>query len=97
MPSNLDDDVVFTQPKTVEERAEIAEACMLRLELAMPTLLDDMDNTTDTAYAAMPERLYVVDTDGVVTHRAEPGPFGFDVDAWQAAIDAVLAREAQTV
>ena len=49
----------------MEERAGVARVCMLRLELAMPTLLDDIENSTDLAYAALPERLYVVGTSSV--------------------------------
>ena len=74
------------------ERASVAQACMLRLELAMPTLLDDMENSTDLAYAALPERLYVVDTDGAVAYKSGPGPFGFDVDAWEQVISDLASR-----
>lgn len=90
MPHNLDDDVVFYQPKTMEERAQVAEACILRLELAMPTLLDDMDNSTDRSYAARPERLYVIDRQGTVAFQSGPGPFGFDVASWEQAIEAIV-------
>lgn len=86
VPHNLDDDVVFYQPKSIQERAEIAQTCMLKLDLAMPTLLDDMDNSTDTAYAALPERLYVIDRLGKVTFQCGPGPWGFDIEGWQTAI-----------
>lgn len=88
MPANLTDAVVFDQPTTTDERAQLAETCVLRLSLAMPTLLDDMDNTTDAAYAALPERLYVVGTDGRVAFKCALGPFGFDVGAWESAIAA---------
>ena len=54
MGMNHRDDVVFNQPKNMEERAHVAEACMLRLELAMPTLLDDMENSTDEALLPCP-------------------------------------------
>jgi len=84
--SNLDDDVVFYQPKSLAERANIAQACMLRLDLTMPTLLDDMNNSTDAAYAAMPERLYVIDQRGIVTYQSGPGPWSFDADEWRDAI-----------
>ena len=83
---NHDDEVVFHQPRTVEERAAVAEACVRGLSLAMPTVLDDMQNTVDTAYAALPERLYVVDRAGRIAWRSGPGPFGFDIDGWEAAI-----------
>ena len=89
LPHNLKDEVVFYQPKNLEERADVAQACVLGLDLKMPTLLDDMDDTTDVAYAALPERLYVIDTDGTVTYQCGPGRFGFDVDAWLAALKAI--------
>lgn len=91
VPHNLDDDVVFYQPKSIQERAEIAQTCMLKLDLTMPTLLDDMDNSTDTAYAALPERLYVIDRLGKVTFQCGPGPWGFDIEAWQTAIEMAVS------
>lgn len=91
VPHNLDDDVVFYQPKSIQERAEIAQTCMLKLDLAMPTLLDDMDNSTDTAYAALPERLYVIDRLGKVTFQCGPGPWGFDIEGWQTAITMAVS------
>lgn len=90
VPHNLEDDVIFSQPKTIEERGVIAAACMLKLELKMPTLLDDMDDTADEAYAAQPERLYVIDTDGNVAYQSGMGPWGFDVASWDKAIEAQL-------
>jgi hypothetical protein len=91
VPQNLEDDIVFGQPKSLAERAEVAKACVLKLELEMPTLLDDMDDSTDVAYAALPERLYVIDSAGIVTFQCGPGPFGFDVDGWVEAIENVTA------
>ena len=74
----------------MEERANVAAACVLRLELAMPTLLDDMDNSTDRSYAAHPERLYVIARDGTVAFQCGPGPFGFDVAGWEQAIETIV-------
>lgn len=91
LPSNVEEDIVFEQPTTIEERASVAEACVLQLRLAMPTLLDGIDNATDRAYAALPERLYLVDAGGTVVHQSGPGPWGFDVDAWEQAIREHLA------
>lgn len=87
---NVDEDVVFYQPKSIDERADIAQVCMLKLDLAMPTLLDDMNNSTDAAYAAMPERLYVVDQRGIVTYQSDPGPWGFDAGEWRNAVERVV-------
>ncbi len=91
IPVNHTDDVVFMQPTTYEERAEVAEACVQRLNLKMPTLLDTIDDEVDKKYAALPERLYVIDADGVVTHQGGPGPFGFDPEAWEKSIRETLA------
>ena len=85
---NLNDDVVFQQPTTEDERAEVAEACVLRLSFEMPMLLDDLTNQVDGRYCALPERLYLLDAEGVIVYRSDPGPWGFDVDAWLAAIEA---------
>lgn len=90
LPHNLKDEVVFYQPKNLEERADVAQACVLGMDLKMPTLLDDMDDTTDEAYAAQPERLYVIDTGGNVAYQSGMGPWGFDVASWERAIEAQL-------
>ena len=37
---------------------------MINLKFEMPILLDNMDNEVDGNYAAMPERLYVIDPEG---------------------------------
>ena len=68
------------------ERVEAAGACMLNLSLTMPMALDEMSNVVDTAYAALPERLYLIDAEGRIAYRSGPGPWGFDIDAWEGAI-----------
>jgi len=83
---NIDDDVVFNQPKTEQDRAEVAEACAIGMELKMPMLPDRLSNEVDTAYAALPERLYVIDREGTICYRSEMGPWGFDVDAFEKAL-----------
>ena len=87
---NLEQEIVYTQPKTEDQRVEIAAACMLDLELELPMLLDAMTNEVDTAYAALPERLYVIDAEGKIAYRGDPGPWGFDADGWEEAIQAQL-------
>lgn len=83
---NFDDEVIFNQPETLAEREALAQVCALRLNMEMPMLLDDLDNRADTLYAALPERLYVLDADGVVRFRTVVGSPGFDVDAWETAV-----------
>jgi hypothetical protein len=86
VPQNLEQGVVLDQPKTEKERIGAAEACSIGLDLKLPMALDDMGNTVDEAYAALPDRLYVVASNGKIEFRSEPGPWGFDVDAWEKAI-----------
>jgi hypothetical protein len=84
---NLTDEVVYSQPTSEDERAHVAEACVLGLSFEMPMLLDDMTNQVDIAYSALPERLYVIDPQGVIAWRSDMGPFGFDVDTWVSEIE----------
>ncbi len=79
--------VVYAQPTREEERVEVASACLLDLQLEMPLVLDGMSNEVDTAYAALPERLYLVDAEGRIAYRGEPGPFGFHPDEWEKEIE----------
>ena len=86
--SNVRSEIVYDEPTTEAERAEVAQVCVLRLNLHMPMVLDAMDDAVDAAYAAMPERLYVIDAAGHIAWRSEMGPFGFDPDAWEQQIAA---------
>ena len=89
---NLTDEVIYKQPKTEAEREAVAEACVVGLRFEMPMLLDEMSNKVDAAYAALPERLYVINRDGRIRYRSEPGPWGFNVDDWEKAIREILER-----
>ena len=95
MQINVDEEVLFAQPKTAEEREHVAEACALHLDLPITmkrrNLIDDMDNSTDLAYSALPDRLYLVGTDGRIVYRSGPGPMGFRPEQLEAAIIEYLA------
>ena len=80
---NVDDGVIFDEPTTADERAAVAQTCVLRLNLAMPMLLDDMMNAAESAYVALPERLYALDADHRVAWKSLSGPAGFDTEAWR--------------
>ena len=91
--SNRDDGVVYNQPTTITERAQVAEACMLHLNLKMPMLLDNMANEAEENYVATPERLYVIDKGGLIIYRGKPGPHGFNIDEWADVIRDLSLRE----
>ncbi len=80
LESNKEDDVLFAIPTSLPERLEVAQCCVGDLGILFPALVDDMDNTTDTAYTAWPERIYLVGRDGRMVYKSRPGPFGFDAE-----------------
>ncbi len=90
LPLNEQAGIAEPQPRTAEERQQVAQTCALRLRFSIPTLLDDMHNTTDTAYAALPDRLYLIERDGRIAYRSEPGPWGFTVEDLEAAVERCL-------
>jgi hypothetical protein len=88
-PPNIDDDVLYTQPTTEDERAEVAAACMLRFNFSFPMVLDNMTNEVEGKYKAMPERLYMLNADGRVTWKCGLGPHLFDPDGFEKAAKAL--------
>ena len=90
MESNVEEDVLVANHATIEERFAAARAGVDRLGLTMPVLVDALDDTVSEAFAAWPERIYVVDAHGRIAHAGGPGPFEFDPDAAAAALDGLL-------
>ena len=90
MESNEEDGILVPQHTTLEERIAIARVGAERLGLTMPLLVDGMTNTASEAFAAWPERLYVVDAGGHIAYEGARGPWGFDPDAARAALEDVL-------
>jgi hypothetical protein len=87
MSSNLRDKVVFASPKDEVERAFVAGACVRKLGIEIPAVIDEFGNSTEQAYTGWPDRLYVIDTNGRVAYKSKPGPFGFKADELRAAIE----------
>jgi len=91
MESNLKDKVVFASPKTEEERAFIAGACVRKLGIEIPAVLDEFGNSTEKAYTGWPDRMYVIDASGHIVYKSKPGPFGFKADELKDAIVRMVA------
>ena len=78
---------IVEDPVSLLERKEVAKVCMTKLSLEpMPALVDDMDDSVNTAYAAWPDRLYLIGRDGRVAYHGGRGPFGFTPDELEMAI-----------
>ena len=78
MAINEKENVVFRDPQQYDERTEVAGICSTNLGIEFPALVDTIDNATERAYTAWPDRLYVIDSDGRVALKSAPGPFGFN-------------------
>ena len=88
--SNLKEKVVFASPRSEDERAFVAGACVRKLGIEIPAVLDEFGNSTESAYTAWPDRLYLIDAAGRVAYKSRPGPFGFSADQLKAAILKVV-------
>jgi len=85
---NLKDKISVPSPKNLQERCVLAETCLTKLSLKIPPLIDDLANSTEIAYTAWPDRLYVLDRDGNIAYKSRPGPYGFK----PGEMDDVLKR-----
>jgi Iodothyronine deiodinase len=83
------------QPKDWQERRKVAKDFAATLKVLVPVLVDTMDDAVGKAYAAWPDRLYVIDRDGKIAHQGGPGPFGFApaVRAAPAILDKLLEQK----
>jgi hypothetical protein len=59
----------------------------------MPVLVDEMDDAVSEAFAAWPERIYVVGGNGRIVFAGGPGPFEFDPEAAESALETLLTPE----
>jgi myo-inositol 2-dehydrogenase/D-chiro-inositol 1-dehydrogenase len=75
-----------------EDRAFIAGACVRKLGIEPPAVLDQFGNATEKAYTAWPDRLYVIDAAGRVAYKSRPGPFGFKAGELRDALGRIVPR-----
>ena len=87
MDANKTEGVCYPQPKTLAQRVAIANDFTRRFHYPVPLLVDPIDNPANRLYAGWPERLYVVDEQGVIVYKGQTGPNGYhpeEVEAWLA-------------
>ena len=94
MRSNIKDNVLFRSPRDEAERATVAGACVRKLGIKFPALIDGFDNRVETAYTGWPDRLYLIAPGGRVLYKSKPGPFGFHPDDLGAALQAAVGAAA---
>ena len=85
---NLRDGILIRNPFTFGERSRVADSCVRNLGIEIPAVVDDIANSTEAAFTAWPDRLYVIDRQGRVAYKSAPGPYGF----YPAEAEAVLRQ-----
>ena len=93
------DDVCYAQPKTLEQRVAIANDFTKRYKYSVPFGIDEMNNAANDAYAAWPERLYIIDEQGRIGYKGGNGPFHYDpkeIRAWLAVRYGEVKHSADT-
>jgi hypothetical protein len=86
MLANRRSEIRVQDPRTADERYEVAQTCALRLRIRMPVVIDNMDNEAARQYGGWPDRLYLIGRDGRIAWQGGPGPFGFQPELLEAAI-----------
>ena len=86
VPANVKEGIIFEQPESADERADVAATCMLRYNFSFPMLMDGMENEAEDKYQAWPDRLYLIDGDGKIAYKGGMGPLYFDVDEFEGVI-----------
>ncbi len=84
MDSNRKDKIVIKQPRAFTERREAAKILVERLHYDIPLAIDGMENRAEAAYAAWPERLYIVEKGGGSSTAGDWGPSGSTRRRWSA-------------
>jgi hypothetical protein len=93
MESNQLQNFVLKQPRVFDERKKAAGILVDRLKYRLPLAIDTMDNRTEKAYAAWPERIYILGGGGTVLFKGDVGPFGFHPDEAEKALANFFRNE----
>ena len=76
------------------ERQEVCTACVDDLNIPIPAIIDHLDDRVNKAYAAHPDRMYLVGKNGKIAYAGARGPSGFKPDELEKAITRELSGEA---
>ena len=91
--SNEEAGIRVLQHTALEDRVAEALAGARRLGLSMPVLVDGMENAVSEAFAAWPERIYVIGADGRIAFKGGPGPWEFDPEAAGRALGEIVRMD----
>lgn len=63
-----------------------------RMDFPLPLRVDLIDNSAMTAYAAWPERLYIIDEAGGIAYKGGNGPIFFEPDEVEEWLEERFTR-----
>lgn len=86
--------ILIRQPESLKERCQVATQFSASMNITTPIVVDGIDNQVGRDYGAWPDRLYVIDRNGVVTFTGGPGPFGFNPREMEQALVMLTLEEA---
>lgn len=89
---NIKAHIFLHSTRTLSERCSVAGTCVTKLGIEFPAVVDDLANTTERAYTAWPDRLYVIDRDGRVAYKSKPGPFGFKPEEVSQTLERLFPK-----
>jgi hypothetical protein len=83
MQSNVRDGVLFRSPKDETERASVTNACVRKLGIKFPALIDGFDNPVEGANKGWPDRHYlIIGRGGHILTKVNLVNSGFTRRAW---------------
>jgi hypothetical protein len=90
MESNKRDGFVHLQPKVLAERQALGRILVEKLKYRIPVLIDPLDGRAEKAFAAWPERIYVMAPGGRVAFKGGMGPFEFKPEEAEKGLEQIL-------
>jgi hypothetical protein len=91
--SNVKDKIVLKDATTTEERRKVAKDFCQQFKVTLPVLVDSIEDKMESAFAAWPDRIYVIDAKGQIAYKGKPGPSGFKVNEAEEALKKCLNGE----
>jgi hypothetical protein len=68
---------IIEDPKDDAERKAAAGRACAMLRFPFPVVVDTMDDAVAIRWSGWPERLFLIDADGIVRYVGAQGPWGF--------------------
>ena len=93
VPQNDHDKILIKDPTTLEERKKVAKEFAQQFKVSLPILVDPMADPFEKAFAAWPDRIYVLDRAGKVAYKGQPGPGGFKVNEIPPVLDKLIEKK----